>query len=72
MPVLEARQQYDFEAERTRCLELVKTFTRKGLEEEWPLNPIFGEVTGKFTSQLQAKHLDHHLGSSGCEKGAST
>jgi hypothetical protein len=61
VPVLEATQQYDFETERTRCLELVKTFTRKGLAEEWPLHPLFGEVTGKFTSQLQAKHLDHHL-----------
>jgi len=61
VPVLEARQHYDFEEERTRCLELVKTFTRKGLAEEWSLNPIFGKVTGKFTSQLQARHLDHHL-----------
>jgi len=61
IPILEAKEQYDFEAQRTRCLGLLKTFTRKALAEEWPLSPIFGEVTGQFTSQLQAKHLDHHL-----------
>ncbi|HET6843503.1 MAG TPA: hypothetical protein VFK06_17760 [Candidatus Angelobacter sp.] len=61
VPILEAKQQYDFEAERTRCLGLLKAFTKKGLSEDWPLSPIFGEVTGKFTSRLQAKHLDHHL-----------
>jgi hypothetical protein len=61
VPALEAKQRYDFEAERTRCLGLLKTFAKKGLADEWPVSPIFGEVSGKFTSRLQAKHLDHHL-----------
>lgn len=61
MPVLEAKQQYDFEAERTRCQQLLKTFANKPLREEWPKDPVFGQVTGEFKSRLQAKHLDHHL-----------
>lgn len=61
LPVFEAKQRYDFDAERARCLELLKTFARKPLRETWPLNPIFGRVTGELTSKLQAKHLDHHL-----------
>jgi hypothetical protein len=61
MPVLEAKQHYDFEAERARCIELVKSFTNKGLNEAWPNDAIFGKVDGRFKSKLQAKHLDHHL-----------
>ena len=61
LPVLLAKQQHDFEAERTRCLQLLNTFTQKGLDEAWPLDAVFGKVTGRFKSRLQAKHLDHHL-----------
>lgn len=60
-PQLEARQHYDFEAERTRCSHLLDTFTRKKLEEDWPLDAFFGKVNGRFKSKLQAKHMDHHL-----------
>ena len=60
-PVLEAKQQYDFEAQRARCLKLLNTFAAKGLAEEWPLDPFFGKVSGTFKSRLQAKHLNHHL-----------
>lgn len=58
---LEARQRSDFEEERARCLQLLKTFAAKGLADAWPTNPVFGRVSGEFTSKLQAKHLDHHL-----------
>lgn len=61
MPVLEAKQHYDFEAERARCLQLLKAFTTKGLTDAWPLDPVFGDVNGGFKSKLQAKHLNHHL-----------
>jgi len=61
MPVLEAKQQHDFEVELTRCLQLLRTFGTKGLSEVWPLDPVFGQVSGRFKSKLQAKHLDHHL-----------
>jgi hypothetical protein len=61
LPQAEARQQYDFEAERSRCLQLLDEFARKRLDERWPLDPVFGKVTGRFKSRLQAKHLDHHL-----------
>src|SRR6185437_3689866 len=61
MPVLEAKRQYDFETERTRCQQLLKTFANKPLRENWPQDPVFGHVTGEFKSRLQAEHLDHHL-----------
>ena len=61
LPQAEAKQQYDFEAERAHCLELLDTFAKKRLDEPWPLDPVFGKVTGKFKSKLQAKHLNHHL-----------
>lgn len=61
LPVLEANQRCDFDMERTRCFQLLKAFSAKGLREEWPINPLFGKVSGEFTSRLQAKHLDHHL-----------
>ena len=51
----------DFDAEKTRCLSLLDEFTRKPMDSAWPESPVFGRVTGKFNSRVQAKHLDHHL-----------
>lgn len=56
-----ARDHYDFEAERTRCRELISRFARKPLTEPWPVDPNWGAAGGAFASKLQARHLDHHL-----------
>lgn len=56
-----AKAQYDFEAERTRCLQLIDKFTRRSLESVAQKHPFFGPVTGADVSHLQAKHLNHHL-----------
>jgi hypothetical protein len=53
--------RFDFDAEKARCLTLLEEFARKPMESAWPLSPVFGRVTGKFSSHVQAKHLDHHL-----------
>jgi Protein of unknown function (DUF1569) len=51
----------DFEAERTRCLELIDRFHARNVEQGgWP-HAVFGELTGRQWSRLHAKHLDHHL-----------
>lgn len=53
-------QRYDFEAEKQRCFSMVDRFIAKGLGEPWPRAANFA-MTGKHWSQLQFKHLDHHL-----------
>jgi len=52
---------HDFETERTRCRELIAKFVSRPVDGEWPVDPSFGKVSGKFASRLQAKHLDHHF-----------
>jgi hypothetical protein len=52
---------HNFETERARCLALIDRFTSRPIAGPWPEDPSFGEVTGKFQSRLQARHLDHHL-----------
>jgi hypothetical protein len=52
---------HDLEAERARCKELIAKFVSRPVDGEWPDDPSFGSVSGKFASQLQAKHLDHHF-----------
>jgi hypothetical protein len=52
---------YDFESERARCRELIARFVSRPIHGEWPVDPSFGPVSGKFASRLQAKHLDHHF-----------
>jgi len=54
-------ERCDFNAEKARCLTLLEEFARKPIDSAWPDSPIFGRVTGKFNSGLQAKHIDHHL-----------
>jgi len=55
------REAYDFEAERARCRGLIDRFASRPLDGEWPVDPTFGTVSGKFASRVQARHLDHHL-----------
>jgi hypothetical protein len=56
-----ATTEHDVDAERARCRELIAKFTSRPVEGEWPVDPSFGPVSGKFASKLQAKHLDHHF-----------
>jgi hypothetical protein len=60
-PDFRVDDQHDFAAEKARCLTLMEEFARKPIDATWPESPIFGTVTGRFNSRVQAKHLDHHL-----------
>jgi hypothetical protein len=56
-----AKRNYDFAAERTRCLQLIDKVASRGLHSDWPDHPVFGRMTGEQVSRLHAKHLNHHL-----------
>jgi hypothetical protein len=56
-----ARQQHDFEAERARCLAQIADLASQPLDAAQPPHPMFGAMTAREQSRLQAKHLDHHL-----------
>lgn len=60
-PALIAREQYDFVTERDAALELIDELARRDLEGEGSDHPLFGRMTAKEVSRLQAKHIDHHL-----------
>ena len=53
-------QRYDFATEKQRCLSMLDRFLAKPMSEPWPRAANFA-MTGKHWSQLQYKHLDHHL-----------
>jgi DinB superfamily len=61
-PHFVAKEHYDFEAERLRCLRLVDMLVQRPLTEAWPDHPFFGPMSGREVSTLMAKHLSHHLG----------
>jgi hypothetical protein len=52
---------YDFSAERDQLVALIARVAAMPLDGEWPLNPTLGPMTGEQWSQLQARHVDHHL-----------
>lgn len=60
-PAFVPKRKYDFEAERARCRLLIGKLTARPIDGEWPFHPIFGRMSGRDVSKLQAKHLDHHL-----------
>lgn len=60
-PSFIATKNYDFAAERERCLRLIDKAAAIQIDGEWPAHPAFGRLTGRQASRLQAKHLNHHL-----------
>lgn len=56
-----AKDQYDFEAERARCLSMIDELSAIPIDGPWPVHPSFGAMRGRHWSALEAKHLDHHL-----------
>ena len=61
MPMFVASGSYDFDAERVRCVQLIDQLAAKRLDEDWPMHPLLGRLSGREASKIQAKHLDHHL-----------
>jgi Protein of unknown function (DUF1569) len=60
-PAFVATRNYDFAAERARCLNLIDKVASRDMHEDWPNHPVFGPMTGEQISRLHAKHLNHHL-----------
>jgi hypothetical protein len=60
-PSYVAGSRHDFAAEQTRALQLLDEFCAKRIDaHDWGRSG-FGQLTGAELSQLQAKHLNHHL-----------
>ena len=51
----------DFEAERKQSLELIDRFVARKIEQGGWGRAVFGQISGREWSCLQARHLDHHL-----------
>jgi hypothetical protein len=60
-PSFVARSAYDFEAQRARLLGLIDELAARDEAGMAQRHPIFQENTIHYQSQLQAKHLCHHL-----------
>jgi hypothetical protein len=61
MPSFEARATHDFEEQRQRLLGLIDTFTARDIGGSAAQHPVLGVTSMDYQSQLQARHLDHHL-----------
>jgi hypothetical protein len=61
MAPLKAAGRYDLAAERERCFASMEKFAAHSMEGEWQVHPLFGKMTGRECSRLQAKHFEHHL-----------
>jgi hypothetical protein len=53
-------QRYDFAQEKALCLSMIDRFLARPMDAPWPRSANFS-MTGRHWSQLQYKHLDHHL-----------
>ena len=59
-PDMVVNDPYDFDAEKTRMLEMLDRAAGKSMTAEWPDSANF-PMTGRHWSQLNWRHLDHHL-----------
>jgi hypothetical protein len=53
--------EHDFDREQKRYVQLVGDFTRRPLDERWPVHHLLGPISGRDWSCLNYKHADHHL-----------
>jgi hypothetical protein len=53
--------RYDFDSEKRQALSLIAEVASRPLDSAWPRHSMFGDVGGRYWSQVNAKHLDHHL-----------
>jgi hypothetical protein len=53
-------QRFDFAQEKANCLAMIDRVLAKPMDAPWPASANF-PMTGRHWSQLQYKHLDHHL-----------
>jgi hypothetical protein len=60
-PEYKADVSRDFEAERSECLGLLDRFVAREVDDGAWGRAVFGQITGREWSCLQARHLDHHL-----------
>jgi hypothetical protein len=61
-PAYRANERYEFAAERDRCLRLIDQLTSRSIDStSWGRSAAFRHMTGRDSSRLNAKHLDHHL-----------
>lgn len=60
-PELIARQNYDFDAERAKTLQLLDEFAAKSIDAPWGDSALLGPLKGRDWSRLQGKHVDYHL-----------
>lgn len=56
-----AREECDFNAEMTRCRQLIAEVASRPLDAAPQDHPMFGAMTVSDSSRLHARHLDHHL-----------
>jgi hypothetical protein len=61
-PTFVVSEPRDFDAERTRLLDLIQRFVQRGDAEAGKrIHPFFGRMTGQEWGELMYKHIDHHL-----------
>src|SRR5579862_2536957 len=66
LPSAKANETHDLSVERERFIGLLNRFASRPIDGPWPVDPLLGKVTGRYTSKLQAKHIDHHFRQFSC------
>jgi hypothetical protein len=61
LPAFLVTEPGDFEADRGRLEKQMEEFASRKGEADWPVNPVFGKLSGKQWADLAYRHNDHHL-----------
>lgn len=61
MPSFRETQARDFAKEQRELMTLLNEIDSVKEKEEWPVHPVFGDLSKEQWGKMQYKHLDHHL-----------
>jgi hypothetical protein len=61
LPVFLESQPEDWEKDKAILIRLIDRFLESRNQEEWPMHPFFGHLTGRDWARVTWRHSNHHL-----------
>ncbi|MCP5051035.1 MAG: hypothetical protein GY940_27975 [bacterium] len=60
-PIMLTTKPEEFDKDKAVLLDLMDRYVETNPEDQWPMHPFFGHLTGTYWGKLSYRHSNHHL-----------